>query len=478
MRTALFNWLLARREGGVFIVRMEDTDRARSTPESARAILDGLRWLGLDWDEGPEVGGPDEPYYQSQRLDLYAAEAARLEASGAGYRCYCTPEELAERRKALSARNQAPRYDRKCRHLTEAERRKLEGEGRASVLRFAIPQDGETLFEDLIRGGVSFRNAEVDDWVVIKADGYPTYNFAVAVDDHAMGITHVIRGEDHISNTPKQILAYEALGYPLPLFAHLPMILGKDRTKLAKRHGATSIIEYREMGYLPEAMFNYLALLGWSPGDGREVMTREEIVEAFSLEGVTTHAAVFDSEKLAWLNGQHMRAMSVEDFVTTTTTALQGARVVAAPPSPEEERTIRWIAPDIQPRVNLISQIPGMAKHYFAELPDYDPAAVEKRLRQEGAAEVLQRAAEAYEGVVEWSADELERVTRALAESMGLATSKVFHPIRVAVTGTTVGPGLFDTLYHVGRERVVKRLRHAVSLGGVALEKLSNAGGR
>jgi len=292
-RTALFNWLFARHHGGAFILRIEDTDRVRSTEESVGGILSSMRWLGLDWDEGPGVGGQYEPYFQMQRLPFYRAVTEQLLERGKAYNCYCTPRELEERRKAALAAGESPGYDRRCRHLTSKEKAAFEASGRRPAIRFAMPLEGETVVDDLIRGQVRFANQQLDDLVIMKADDTPTYNFAVVVDDMLMQITHVIRADEHLSNTPRQIRIYEALSYPLPKFAHVSMILGEDRTKLSKRHGATSLSDYRDAGYIPEAMFNFLALLGWAYDDKTEIMSREEIIERFTLEKVNPAPAVF-----------------------------------------------------------------------------------------------------------------------------------------------------------------------------------------
>ncbi|MDI3299684.1 MAG: glutamate--tRNA ligase, partial [Bacillota bacterium] len=307
-RTALFNWLFARHHGGSFILRIEDTDRQRSSEASVRAITEGLRWLGLDWDEGPEAGGAFGPYFQSQRQQGYRQAAASLLERGLAYPCYCTAEELELRRKQALAEGRAPRYDRRCLRLSAAERERLEREGRRPALRLLAPDEGVTVVHDLVRGDVEFENAAVmDDFVIMKSDGFPTYNFAAVVDDAAMRVTHVLRAEEHLSNTPKQLAVYRALGLEPPAFGHLPMILAPDRSKLSKRHGAIAVEEFRERGYLPEAMVNYLALLGWSPGDEEEFFTREELVARFDLDRVGRQPAVYDVEKLTWMNAHYLR---------------------------------------------------------------------------------------------------------------------------------------------------------------------------
>ena len=320
-RTALFNLLYARHMGGSFVLRVEDTDTERSTEESAQAIVKGLRWLGLDWDEGPEKGGEYGPYYQSQRLHLYDEAIKKLVDEGKAYYCYCTPEELDERRKAAMAAGKPPKYDGKCRNLTLEERKKLEAEGRKPAIRLKVPQEGQTVVEDLIRGTVVFENYVLDDFIMVKSNGIPTYNFACVIDDTGMNITHIIRAEEHLSNTPKQILVYDALGYEVPQFAHVPMILAPDRSKLSKRHGATSVEEFRDQGYMAQSIINYLTLLGWSPEGNEEIFDLEKSIREFSLDRVNKTAAIYDVKKLAWINGHYMRGLDL-DYVTKETIPL------------------------------------------------------------------------------------------------------------------------------------------------------------
>jgi glutamyl-tRNA synthetase len=326
-RTALFNWLYARRTGGIFVLRIEDTDMERSSWEMVAGILDGMRWLGLDWDEGPEVGGPHGPYFQSERLDRYREAAARLVASGLAYYCYCNPDDITAKRAAAEAAGQSWSYDRACASLSDDEIAAREAAGAPRAIRFRMP-DGTTAYDDAVHGKIEFDNAVIEDFVVLRSDRYPTYHLSVVVDDIEMGITDVVRGDDHISNTPKQVLLYEALGAPVPRFAHVPLILGPDKRRLSKRHGATSVMEYERQGFLPEAMFNFLALLGWSPGAGdREVFTREELVEAFSLDGISSSNAVFNPEKLEWFKPAHRAAWRRRDHAADRAGASRGGRV-------------------------------------------------------------------------------------------------------------------------------------------------------
>jgi len=314
IRTALFTWLFARHYGGSFIIRIEDTDVSRKVKGAVEAILDGLRWLGLDWDEGPEVGGNYGPYFQSQRLDIYSKLAQRLIAQGDAYYCYCSPQRLAEMRSEQIKRKQPPGYDRRCRDLSPEEQTRKQAEGITPVVRFKMPLTGQTRFTDIIRGEVTFENSTLDDFVLLKSDGYPTYHLANVIDDHLMEISHVLRAEEWLSSAPRHLLLYQALGFEPPQFAHLPMLLGPDRTKLSKRHGAVSIVEYRDQGYLTEAMVNFLALLGWSLDDKTEILSRDELIRNFSLERVSRTAAIFNQDKLNWMNGFYIRKLSLEDF--------------------------------------------------------------------------------------------------------------------------------------------------------------------
>lgn len=456
-RTALFNWLFARHHQGTFILRFEDTDVERSRPELIEPILESLKWLGLDWDEGP--------YFQSQRLKLYREYAERLVEEGKAYPCYCTPEELEEKRKRALAEKRKPKYDGKCRHLTPEVRAQLEAQDRKPALRIIAPKTGTTVVEDLIRGDVEFDNLELlDDFIILRSDGRPTYNFAVVVDDVTMGITHVIRADEHLNNTPKQILIYEALGEELPQFAHLPMVLAKDRTKLSKRHGATAVLEFRERGILPEALINYLARLGWSYGD-QEILSREELIEKFSLEAVHPSAAIFDDEKLLWLNhhyiktgdparlGRLVREFSVKKGLLTPEEAervSEGRWAQAVELFKERHRTLVGLAE---------AALPLLTEHV-----SYDPQAVERFLTPEKAP-LLEGLIDVLEGIPAegFTAAVLEGKIRGHLKSQGRALKDVAQPCRVAITGVTQGPGLFETMEFLGKERVIKRLKRTAS---------------
>ncbi|MDI3316875.1 MAG: glutamate--tRNA ligase [Bacillota bacterium] len=479
-RTALFNWLFARHHGGVFVLRIEDTDRQRSTEASVRAITDGLRWLGLDWDEGPGAGGAYGPYFQSQRQEAYRQAAASLLERGLAYRCYCTPEELEERRKQALAEGRAPRYDRRCLRLGAAERERLEREGRRPALRLLAPDEGITVVHDLVRGDVEFANAAVmDDFVIVKSDGFPTYNFAAVVDDAAMRITHVLRAEEHLSNTPKQLAVYRALGLEPPAFGHLPMILAPDRSKLSKRHGAIAVEEFRDRGYLPEAMVNYLALLGWSPGGEEEFFTRDELVARFDLDRVSRQPAIYDVEKLTWMNAHYLREADLGRLADLTAPFLERAGLAApgalAGPGPERQRLEGVLAAG-RDRVRTLGEVPE-AFPYFWRAPapeDFDPKGVRKHFLSPAPAaaetgapalppapERLRAAAAALESLPAWDEARAEAAFRALCEARGWKTGQLFHPVRLAVSGRTVGPSLFALLTLLPRQEVVRRLRDA-----------------
>ncbi|MCL6597894.1 MAG: glutamate--tRNA ligase [Alicyclobacillus macrosporangiidus] len=461
-RTAYFNWLFARQHQGVFVLRIDDTDLARSTEESYRQILDGFRWLGIDWDEGPDVGGPYGPYRQSQRLDIYRAQLQQLVEAGKAYPCFCTPEQLAADRERAQAAGQAPRYSGRCRDLTreEVERRLAAGERPAYRLR--APQEGTTVVHDLIRGDVAFDNAEIDDFVIWKSDGMPTYHFASCVDDYLMGITHIIRAEEHLSNTPRHIQLFHALGAPIPAFAHVPMILAPDRSKLSKRHGATSVQEYREQGILPEALINYLLLLGFSPGEDREVISRDEAVAVFDLEKVTKHAAVYDVKKLEWLNAHYLRAMPAERALSLIWETLRKRGWVGADPGRE---TLAWLlnlVRAVQERSRSVGELAASMAYYFEAPAAYDEKGVRKHFTT-AAADRLLEAADALDSATPFTAANVEAVYRSLIAAWGIKGGELIHPTRLALTGVTVGPGLFDVMALLGRAECQTRMRAAAA---------------
>lgn len=459
-RTALFNWLFARHHGGTFILRIEDTDRERSTEEAAQAILDGLTWLGLDWDEGPGVGGPYAPYFQTQRRESYHAYAERLVQAGRAYQCYCSPEELEMRRKQALAEGRAPKYDRACLGLSAAEQERREAEGRRPVIRFRALDEGETVLDDLIRGRITFDNSTLDDFVLVKSDGLPTYNFAAVIDDAAMEITHIIRGDDHISNTPRQIQVYQALGLALPQFAHVPMILGPDKTRLSKRHGATSVGEYRKAGYLPEAMVNYLALLGWSLNATETVFSREDLVRHFTLERCSKNPAVFDPKKLEWLNGVYIRQATPERLAELVLPDLLEAGLLtpAAAGDPEKREYLREVIELQQTRLRLLTEFVPSSAYFFRDPETFEPAA-EEHLAKPYAAATLRELATRLEALPVFAQPHLEEVFTGLRGELNLSAGELIHPVRSALTGRKVSPGIYDVVGLLGRETVARRLR-------------------
>ncbi|MBI2853045.1 MAG: glutamate--tRNA ligase [Chloroflexi bacterium] len=462
IRTALFAWLFARHHGGSFIVRIEDTDVARKVEGAVDAILGSLRWLGLDWDEGPEVGGKYGPYFQSQRLDLYHRAAERLVRQGNAYYCYCSPQRLDEMRKEQTRRKMPPGYDRLCRNLSEAERRQKEAEGITPVVRFKTPLIGQTRFKDFIWGNVVFENNLLDDLVLLKSDGYPTYHLANIVDDHEMEITHVIRAEEWLSSTPRHVLLYDAMGYAPPRFAHLPMILGPDRSKLSKRHGAVSVAEYREQGFLPEAMLNFLALLGWSLDDKTELFTREELIKSFSLERVSKTGAIFNIEKLKWMNGVYIRGLTADEFAWRSIPFLErDLPPDVARPLPVEY--VREVMPLVQERVKTLLEVTPLTRYFFAENLDYDAnLLISKGMDGESTVRALEMSQKRLTELKTFDAGVLEALLRPLAEELGLKTGQLFGTLRTAVTGETATPPLFQTMAVLGRERCLTRIQEAI----------------
>jgi glutamyl-tRNA synthetase len=457
-RTALYNYLFARSQGGTFVLRIEDTDAARSTDESLRAILEGLRWLDLHWDEGPGAAGGHGPYFQSERRALYVARARELEQMGAAYPCFCTAEELERRRAAQTARGDAPRYDGECRGRTVAERARLLAEGRPAALRFALPAAGETSWEDLVRGRVTFRNDLLDDFVLLRSDGLPTYNFACVVDDHAMEITHVIRGDDHISNTPRQLLLYRAFGWQPPHFAHVPMILGADGTRLSKRHGATAVSAYRDLGYLPEALVNFLALLGWSYDGERELFGLEELEQVFRLERVGSNPAIFNLEKLDWMNGQHLKNLPEEER-RQRVEAFLAARGHDLSSRPPEWRALLVRA--IGERLKTLADAERYGAFALEDRLELDPAAWSELRERPEVGPRLRALAERLSALPDFDLESLERTVRALAEELGIKAGELIGAARVALTGRKVSPGIFEVMALLGRERTLERLQLA-----------------
>jgi glutamyl-tRNA synthetase len=468
IRTALFNWLFAQHTGGKFIVRIEDTDVARTVPGAVEAILDSLRWLGLDWDEGPEVNGPHGPYFQSQRLSNYQEIAKRLVKEDHAYYCYCSSERL-EAIRAEQQKQKSPTtgYDRHCRCLTDADRSQFEAQGIKPVIRFKTPLEGQTRFHDLLRGEVVFENNTLDDFVILKSDGYPTYHLANIIDDHLMEISHIMRAEEWLSSTPKHIMLYKALGYEPPQFAHLPMILGPDRSKLSKRHGATALTEYREQGYLPETMFNFLTLLGWSLDETTEIFTRQELVEKFTLERVSRTAAIFNKDKLDWMNGVYIRGLSV-DNLTGRIFPFMEKHLPPEIKRPLDINFVQQIVPLIRERIVTLKDAATYADFFFLDKLEYDSAKlIGKGMTAETTLDILKASAEKLSSLESFSPDVLESTLRHLADEIGIKAGQLFNPLRVATTARDAAPPIFETMAVLGKERCLKRIHAAIAkLGG------------
>ncbi len=465
IRTALFNWLFARHSSGRFVVRIEDTDVTRKVEGALEVILSGLKWLGLDWDEGPGVGGDYGPYFQSQRLSLYREAAERLIRQGNAYCCYCSSQRLKEMREEQARRKQPPGYDRRCRDLSEAERVQKEAKGITPVVRFKTPFEGRTRFNDLIWGEVVFEHGTIDDLVLLKSDGYPTYHLANVVDDHLMEISHVLRAEEWLSSTPRHLLMYQALGFEPPQFAHLPMILGADRAKLSKRHGSVSITEYREQGYLPETMVNFLALLGWSLDDKAEIFSLAELVANFSLERVSRTGAIFNRDKLNWMNGAYIRSLSLDDFTRRTLPFLENG-LPAGVRRPLSIDYIGQVMPLIQERARTLAEVPELTAFFFTDELDYEPGLlIVKKMDRESSVQALEAVRQRLSPLQAFDTVSLEAVLRPLAAELELKTGQLFGTLRVAVTGRTVAPPLFETMSVLGKERSLERV-------GAALDKL------
>ncbi len=472
-RTALFNWLYARRHGGTFILRLEDTDEVRSTPESVQAILDSISWLELDWDEGPveakhvdaddmyrSKGDPKHaPYFQMRRHEkgIYKQYVDVLLGKGLAYRCFCAPEELDAMRRLAQLEKRPPRYDGRCRTLTEDQRRAAESAGKKSSIRFRMPDDGATVVDDHIRGRVSFENKLLQDFVIVKTSGVPTYNFACVIDDHLMEITDVVRGDEHLSNTPSQAQLYKALGWEPPRFAHLSMILGPDGSKLSKRHGATSVLEYRDQGYLPQTMRNYLALLGWSTSDSQQLFGREELAAKFDLAGCQKSPATFDPVKLNWMNGEYLRKLDVPELLRAAEGFLK-PKGLWGDLQPPLEKTVGLE----REKYKLLKDVPDLIDFFYRDV-EFTPQAMDKVLKAAGVKDRLVALAGALAAHGEWTEKGLEERIRGFCAEKGLKTGDVFHPIRAACTGRTEGPTLFGMLEVMGRDRVVSRIKAAAA---------------
>ncbi len=438
-RTALFNWLYARKTQGRFVLRIEDTDQARSTDESTAAILESLEWLGIDWDEGP--------YFQTQRYDIYKGYIEKLVASGHAYYCSCSPEEVNEMREQAKAKGLKPMYNGKCRNLGLKK-------GDNTVVRLRTPDTGVTIVKDIVKGDTAFQNAEMDDFIIQRSDGSPMYNLAVVVDDLTMGINTIIRGDDHLINTPKQILIYEALNAPLPVFGHVPMVLGPDKARLSKRHGAMSVGEYKAMGFLPDAVINYLVRLGWSHGD-QEFFTRQDLIEKFDLEHLGRSASMFDMNKMTALNAKHIQAKRPEELVSQLVPHLNELGIDAG-----EDAFTRGVIETLQPRAKTLKEMAEGARFYYLDHVAFDEKAAQKFLTPD-IRPMLEQAGNAIEALETYNQETLENVFKAIMEKTGLKFGKIAQPLRVAVTGTTVSPGIFEMLLALGKEKTVARIKQA-----------------
>ncbi len=472
-RTALFNWLFARRHGGTFILRIEDTDAERSSDEMVAGILESMQWLGLTWDEGPGAGGPHEPYFQSQRFGRHRELANQLLEGGRAYKCYCPPDLLKDKREAAERAGCGWKYDRTCLNLPPEEQRRLEASGVQPAIRFKVPE-GKTSYTDHVRGHIEFDHAQIEDFVILRSNGLPIYHLSVVADDIDMGITHVIRGDDHISNTPKHILLWQALERTPPEFAHVPLILGTDKKKLSKRHGMTSVTEYERIGYLPDAMVNFLGLLGWSPGGNRELMSRDEMVAAFALEGISGGAAVFDPEKLDWFNAQYLSQLSPDDLVRFVKPLLQAAGLWDEDFGNVGKREwLQRVLRLVLPRVKRLPDFVDQARPFLTATIEYDSEAVRKHL---GTAdldkhiEALIVALEKDDGPFDEAA--IERSLRSVADARGIKAAALIHAARIAATGKAVSPGIFEVLALLGKPLTLSRLRDLIRFLRISSPKL------
>ncbi len=459
IRTAIFDWLLARHFNGRFILRIEDTDRSRYVEGAVEEIIGALKWLGMDIDEGPEpIGGDHGPYFQSERLELYHRYADFLVESGKAYWCKCSAERLEELRAGQEAQKQDIKYDNYCR---EAHLKGAPGDG-LHVLRFKIPEGGTTTFRDELRGDITVENSTLDDLVLIKRDGFPTYHFASCIDDHHMAISHVFRGEEWISSAPKHKLIYEAIGIEPPKFVHVPVILGTDKKKLSKRHGATNVLEYKNMGYLPEALFNFLALIGWNPGGDEEILPRERLIEAFSIERINTSAGVFDIEKLDWMNGAYIRALDIGELTDRLKPFMTEWRWIGVEWEPWGRDYVESVVALFQERLNRLTEMREKAFYFFEEIKGFEVSDVAKSFKGEDILVRLRAVRNALEDC-DFSLDKLESAVRDTAETLGVGAGKLIHPLRLAASGTTGGPSLFELIKTLGKDRVLARIDFAIA---------------
>ena len=467
-RTALFNWLFARKNNGVMVLRIEDTDLERSTEESERNILRDLKWLGIDWDEGPGVGGPYAPYRQTERLEIYREYTERLLAEEKAYYCFCSEEEVEEERQRQLARGEMPRYSGKCRNLSRAEQERCRQEGRQAVVRFRVPSSEKVVVEDLVRGRVEFDSDGIGDFVLVKSDGLPTYNYACVLDDYQMKISHVLRGEEHLSNTPRQILLYQALGWEPPKFAHISLILAEDRSKMSKRKGDVAVEQYRDKGYLPEAVVNFLALLGWSPEGEEEIFLLDELVQRFDLNRVSRAPAVFDMKKLQWLNGHYIKNSPLERITELAVPYLQKAGYLAEELTPEEWEWVKMVVASVREYPSCISEIVEHVDVFFNDEFAFEEEGLKEILQQEQVPQVVEALFAALEDTTDLTPEAAKKILRNISKGLKLGGKKVFMPLRIALTGSSHGPELNELIAILGKERVVSRIKRSLALAGVA----------
>jgi glutamyl-tRNA synthetase len=461
-RTALFNWLFAKSQGGKMILRIEDTDRDRLKEDSVSQIMTSLKWLGLNWDEGPEVGGPVGPYFQSERLDLYRQYCQQLIDEGKAYYCFCSADDLASQREKQRQLKQPFHYAGTCRNIPPEEARKRVEAGEPHSVRIKIPQEGTVGFHDMIHGDIKFDVAQYDDFVIMKSNGIPTYNFAVVVDDHLMGMTHVLRAEEHVSNTPKQLFIYDALGWKAPQFGHMPMILAPDRSKLSKRHGATSVEEFREQGYLPEAIINYLTLLGWAPGNDQEIFSLADTVKVFDFSKMSQKAAVYDVKKLTWLNGQYLSELPLDKIVEAAIPFFKKKGLVDDAYLASHKEYFAHLVDVVRVRVKTLVEVADASTYFFKDVDSYDEKGVAKHFKPE-AADLLQKCYDKLSSLSEFNLETTETAYHQLADELGIAFGKVIHPTRLALTGRTFSPGMFDVMVLLGREKTLERIKKAIA---------------
>ncbi|MDQ0202773.1 glutamate--tRNA ligase [Pectinatus haikarae] len=458
-RSALFNWLLARKySNGKFVLRVEDTDRVRSSKESEENIKASLKWLGLDWDEGVDVGGEYGPYHQMERLELYKKYAQQLVDEGKAYYCYCTEEEIAAEREALMKENKMPIYQGHCRHLTADQIEKYKSEGRKPTIRFRTPENETVEFDDMVRGHMQFDSNGVGDFVIVKADGIPVYNFAVVIDDALMNITHVIRAEEHLSNTPRQVVLYDALGFTVPVFAHISLILGKDHSKMSKRHGATSVEQYKNLGYLPEALVNFLALLGWAPQDEKEIFSIDELIKAFSMDHVAKNPAVFDIDKLNWLNAQYMKKLSTKKITMMAVPHLLEKGYLNEPIAADEMAKLVRFTEIIRDHLSYGAQFLDFADLYFNDDIVVEDAESKQILTDETVPSVIGLFKEKLNGIADFDAEHIQPIFKQITKELKVGGKKVYMPVRISVTGQMHGPDLAGIIEVLGRERVFDRI--------------------